>query len=559
MAGRNTEQKEKSIWRETMPDITMKGWIPACLALFAFIITLLPVYILAFFDRASGDDYGYGWRTHAAWKSSHSLIQVIKAAAETVRIYYVSWQGTFSSIFLFSLQPEVFSSKAYVLVPFLMSGLMILAVSFLLHLLLVKQGKMSRAWFLFFDSTLLFLLFQFVPGKKSSLFWYNGCAHYVIPMFLALMSIWAGICYIEEGSKLKFGLLTLLMALLGGTNYLAALLAPLILLWVAFSTCLSRRKRPEDRRKANRRLWFMVIPLSLEMIGLLISALAPGNAVRGGEDYDISVPNMLRAITDSFLDGFRGIGTYLTERPMIFLLLAVMGGMMWYAFRTDKRRAQGSGKDTGESEKETVYHAGIPLPGLLALYLFCTYCAMYWPEDLVKTEVSQGVPNTIFQVFVLAIFFSEFYLLKWLSGWIDERRAIQRRERGNKGKPTVGNLLPLAVTALILLIGVFPARHSLKDSTVYVCLDYILDGRAADYRWQMEQMTRLLSGEETEVVLPMINGDQGPLMHMPVMDTPDAWTSTVVAEFYGKDSVYAIPRREWEELYGEEFATLEME
>ena len=68
----------------------------------------------------------------------------------------------------------------------------------------------------------------------------------------------------------------------------------------------------------------------------------------------------------------------------------------------------------------------------------------------------------------------------------------------------------------------------------------------------MELQTKLLTEEGLEdVVVPFVNDVQGPLMQMPVTENPEAWTNTVTREFYGKKSVVAIPREEWQELYGE--------
>ncbi len=49
-----------------------------------------------------------------------------------------------------------------------------------------------------------------------------------------------------------------------------------------------------------------------------------------------------------------------------------------------------------------------------------------------------------------------------------------------------------------------------------------------------------------EAVLPAINDDQGPLMHMPLTGDAQAWTNRVTGQFYGKDSVIAVPRENWE-------------
>ena len=53
-----------------------------------------------------------------------------------------------------------------------------------------------------------------------------------------------------------------------------------------------------------------------------------------------------------------------------------------------------------------------------------------------------------------------------------------------------------------------------------------------------------------DVVVPFINDVQGPLMHMPVTGDADRWINRVTADFYRKDSVVAIERPKWEELYG---------
>lgn len=45
-------------------------------------------------------------------------------------------------------------------------------------------------------------------------------------------------------------------------------------------------------------------------------------------------------------------------------------------------------------------------------------------------------------------------------------------------------------------------------------------------------------------MLPAMNSDQGPLMHMEVMEDPKEWTNTVVKQFFGKESVIEVPRSE---------------
>ena len=81
---------------------------PCLLACVFFLLLLLPVFYLSFFNRATGDDYGYGTYTRAAFQATHSLIPLLAAVGKTVKQYYLSWQGTWFSVAVFSLQPEVF-------------------------------------------------------------------------------------------------------------------------------------------------------------------------------------------------------------------------------------------------------------------------------------------------------------------------------------------------------------------------------------------------------------------------------------------------------------------
>ena len=109
---------------------------------------------------------------------------------------------------------------------------------------------------------------------------------------------------------------------------------------------------------------------------------------------------------------------------------------------------------------------------------------------------------------------------------------------------------------MIVLCGVLMivCKGSIKETTWYICVDYLRSGQAEDFKEQMELQTRILTDESIQdAVVPFINDEQGPLMHMPVTADPEAWSNTVTADFYGKNSVVAIPREEWEQKYGEQW------
>ena len=57
----------------------------------------------------------------------------------------------------------------------------------------------------------------------------------------------------------------------------------------------------------------------------------------------------------------------------------------------------------------------------------------------------------------------------------------------------------------------------------------------------------------SDVIVPEVNNEQGPLMQMPIIEDPDNIDNYMTASFYGKNSCRAIPRQEWIEKFGERY------
>lgn len=475
------------------------------MALALFVLLLLPICYLSFVNRASGDDYGYGTYTRAAWLASHSLIEVAKAMGRTIVDYYDGWQGTWFSIAVFALQPEVFSDKAYVIVVFLMLFLWIGSTALLFHQILRKEWGFDRWSYLLISLVYLIISIQFVPTPRPAIFWFNGCAHYLLPFAMGQMVIWLLLKYSKEYRMKYLVWITILATLLGGSNYQAALFALIVIAYAGIAGWLQTK---------DRKGFLLAIPMVLEAIGLVISMKAPGNKVRGGEDFGFSVAKMIGTIGMCFAEGCRDIWKYLQERPMIFVGLLAMFFFFLEAFARSRR------------EKSRIH------PVIAVLALFCLYCAMQAPVLYANVNVSGGVGNMNYWTFLLTI-----------TGVL---AVIADKLAGKKDRKVV---LPGLLICLILVV---LCRSNIKICTSWASMEYIRSGQAADYKQQMDLQTELLTDEDTkDVVVPFINDVQGPLMQMPVTANPQEWTNTVTAAFYGKNSVVAIPREEWLELYGE--------
>lgn len=470
-----------------------------------FLISLIPILYLSGYVHATGDDYGYGARTHQIWLSTHSVWQVLKAAGQTVQRYWIGWQGTWFTIFLMSLQPEVFWDNGYWIVPWIMLALTIFSTLYLTEYVMVQKLRLPKATWISCTLILLLAMIQYFPSTKSGIFWYNGTAHYIIPYSMALVAIRCCWSFADRKRKKDWIAAFICMALLGGASYLAPLL---VLIAVAYLILCEW--------KTKKHVFYLCIPVAAELAGLIVSYLAPGNKSRGGEDFGIHGLLIVKTILECFVDGAKQIFLYLFKTPFILLCLVVIAVLLVNAFQKVRPTFD------------------FPYPVIVAVAMFCMYCAMYAPGVYAGVELSGGVPNTIYQVFLMTVFITVIYTVGWMN-----HHFCKDEKMGKIKKAVCGGLLMLALFLILV------EKGTLKSSTSYQCYDYIVSGQADDYKAQMEERLSLLRNPELKnVELPAMNSDQGPLMHMEVMENPKEWTNTVVKQFFGKESVIEVPRSE---------------
>lgn len=492
-----------------------------------FLVSLIPVCYLSFVNRASGDDLGYGTYTRIAWMGTHSLIAVGKAIKQTIVQFYYGWQGTWFSIFLFTLQPEVFSDRAYVIVAFLMLFVWTGSTILLFREVLVRRCGFEKGNFWLITILFMMISIQYIPSTKSSIFWFNGCAHYLIPFAMCQLLFYFLLRYGESFKTKYFIGILVVMTLLGGANYQAALFALVISIYSGIAFWMTRR---------NKKVFLLIVPVVTEMIGLIISMKAPGNKVRGGEDFGFSVGRAINTILVSFRQGAADIGNYAVNKPLVIVGLVLLFLILLEGFT--KRKSGTEQKESNIDRKKKKWFAAGIIAGA-----WCLYCAMHAPTVYADVEFSSGVYNMNYQCFLLM---SMTVLLVLAELLVDH--MVYSRDLSSEFIHKTAVIPGFILCMFIIVI----CRGSIKDSTSWKCMDYIASGQAADYKWQMDLQTRLLETDETDVVLPFINDDQGPLMQMPVTGDPDSYTSSTTARFYQKNSVIAMPRKEWEEQYGKE-------
>ena len=254
----------------------------AFLAVLLYLISLIPIFLFSSYCHPLADDFTYGLLVHRAVVSGGGIPEILSAAAETVRDYYFTWQGTFSAIFLFALQPGAFSESAYFLTPFIIIGCLSLSTFVLMHFVYCRLlgGKSSQAVIL--SALTLLLSVQMVTNQAQAFYWFNGASYYaVFYSFSLLFFAGIGTLLLDAGKKVHpvlTGCCALLAVLIGGGNYSTALTTSFIAsvlcaAWLFF-------KKPGRFRLA--------VILLILLVSFAISVLAPGNAVRAAREASIS-------------------------------------------------------------------------------------------------------------------------------------------------------------------------------------------------------------------------------------------------------------------------------
>lgn len=495
------------------------------------VLSLIPVFIISGYDAAAGDDYNFGASSHLIFLQTGSVLAAIKAAWQTSVSTWYSWQGTWFDCFVFCLHPEVFSDSAYVIVPYIFLTLHIIGfLTFAHHFLKVRWQIEGLYWL---QVGLLFLIFEFqlMPSPKNGIFWWVGCVHYIMPLFMALIGIVLGDRFLLTHRIRDLAGLFLVSALMGGATYPAALLLPIaiFLIWLAEFVLGGKRDKKD---------FLLLIPFAALMVGLVISAIAPGNANRAASDLKNGATpagGPVATIIESFrLSVVEGAGSFVLERGFILIALMAVLVLTLSAFRT-------VGKEN--AEKTSSFAKVFSHPLLFMLVMFCVNASVYAPRAYSGGVVSFGYYDFNFLTFFTCLVAAEIYVL----GWLFFCKGLLVKGAETRGAKI---LLNCGFVVLALVIA-FLSRHGVKQYTDYVCMEYYLSGQADDYKEQIALQRRLLEGDEPEVCLPGINNEQGPLMHMPVVEDPDNIDNYMTAKFYGKAKIWAIPRSEWMELYGE--------
>ena len=556
--------------------------LPAVISVALFVLTLIPIILIAPFGHATGDDLGYGAHVMQALRDGTGIAGALSNIAGEIVSKWYTWQGTWASIFLFCIEPSVFGERLYTIVPLLAVAMFCIGTGYFLYHFLTRVMRISRSAFVTIFSLLSILAIQYMPYMRGGIFWYTSVAHYLIPYCAAMVSAVFADRFLQSGQNKYLAGMCLLMAYLGGASYPAIVLSlELTLLLILYAAADGRM---------SRRCLLILLPLALMLAGFAVSAAAPGNKVRGGEGFGSrGAAGIVMVIVNSIkVCAVRGAGYFLRARPLILLLPITLG----FAAEGYDACGEASPAVIASSAGSIPAAGAVPdqltpgvcgvkgLPRLraflrhpvtVAVLCFLIAAGVYAPEVYSAVDVSGGVPDTEYFVTLVMLVVALSYAgcaLRLRADRAAHRAGSAARQQDDQagsatrqqeayacsaarqqvayaGFATRQHVLNMLMFFGALVLCAIFGKHLIGGSVDYTCYTFWKSGQLSDYTRQMEEKLSILQNDDTgDVLVPEMNNEQGPFMCMAEIGDPDNFNNVSSAAFYGKRSVTAVPRQE---------------
>lgn len=472
-----------------------------------FILSLIPIMLLARYNYPCADDFGFSTYSHIAWLESHSIFQVLKGAWKTVVERWLGWQGTFSSIFLMALQPSIWGDAGYHLVPWIMIGAMSLSTMFFLYTILVKLFNVRKPVFISISMIYLIFALQCMIDKTQGFFWFNGAAHYMIPHCVALILIGLLIQLINNHNIRIFKLIlaSFLAFFVGGSNYITGLTIAIIFV-SALLLLLYYKKKKE--------LIILIIPFMFFITAFLLNTLAPGNSVRQGE-MDIR-PGVIKSILLSFYYCIEYVTETWFDWTYLFYILTLIP-FIW------------------EVVKKVGFRFSYRYPLLFFFYSYCILSAMFTPS-LYATGIAGGgrIFNIIFLDLLLLVIGNIFYFLGWLYTHIPQFRYVT----GSCLETNTAKKYFIGLFCLITFISTLYVKVNVDYFTTSSALNSLFSGEAAAYGQETAERSRLLNiSDDKDITLKLFKTQPYLLYFSDISEDPGDWKNNSMARYYQKNSI----------------------
>lgn len=513
------------------------------------LVALVPLFAISVYNHSYADDWHYGVWAHLALQEGAGPLQLIWVALQQAGKAWVDWQGTYSAIFLMALEPSVWGEQFYVLAAPLVLATLLAGTFFFTHVMLVELMDCPRGLWLAATAIFLVVWIQLVESPVEAIFWYNSSVYYTTynAAALALLACAGRICNPARTRRPRGVLLAmcLLAAFVAGGNFVTAIVVAQVLVVI-----LAVQIR--DKRACSLE---MLIGLSVLVLGLVVSFVAPGNEVRQQTQFPEDSAGVWGTIWGSSLAAFQYIHQWSTGLVLL-MVLACVPVALYVCPRAVERGFKFR------------YPAAVVV-GSVALFA-TSFTPTFWAEGDCGPGRVQNCRMFIYYMLLLVDMF-------WVCGWLEARRQAKRA--GSAGMTAMFEALtPEAIAAADTFSTArntssvpTSTRHvrpliTLRDACIWMCLAMLvmvcsmgalaanedtvdnltsvsatkslITGQAAEYHEQvLNRLEAIETSSESELKVPFYHDIPHVLWMGDIRDNMDNYINYRLCQWYGKDSI----------------------
>ncbi len=479
-----------------------------------FLVTLIPMIILGFYNHPSADDFSIGYAAYHTFSDSGNIFATIGTAIAHAFDDWLNWMGYFTSTFLMSLPPSVFGEFAYKFSTLILLTALCSSIWYLFRMIFSKALSADK----YIVNAIVFImltgLIQCMPvsAAQESFYWYCGAANYILVASLAmwemglLISLYVDIKSQSPKKHLVKKIATVFLGfLIGGGNHLTALNTVLIaiIMWFVFLVTKSLKKK-EVRS--------MILPTLGLLIGFALNVMAPGNSTRVAITEGMSP---LKAVLVSLFYYFKYcINEWLTW-PVIIMLVLLIPLMI-------------------RAVRKTNFEFKYPL--IIVFLGYGLTSAMMTPSLFALANIEAGRLRALtYIMFILTLVISEAYVI----GWAVKKSAFIKKDvnisDGSFGK---NELLMIVSVLLFTLFAV--GITAVPEPDYFISTEAMLEvagGEAATYSAELnERYEKYMSGDKNIVVKPL-SVHPKLIFFVDMEGENEEWISNAVRRYYRLESV----------------------
>ncbi|MDL2300923.1 DUF6056 family protein [Lachnospiraceae bacterium OttesenSCG-928-D06] len=503
--------KKDEIIKKQMKKICTFLFFPVnlkCLAIVGgilFVASLIPILRLSHYSHPAGDDFDYGFFSHAYWTTTHSLTETLKWVLFRIRTSYATWQGTFSSIFLMTFSPYIFAEELYFTTAYIMLGMLITSYLFLIKVILVDLLGVDKASYFVVSLICIFVTIQQIHYPLHGIYWYNGSVHYTFMHACMFFLIGSVILLLQKGSKRKkavYMIISCVMAVLcGGGNYVTALILGILLPIILLVGYIFSKKK----------LILPLVPCMVFYLCFFISVVAPGNSVRQNSQswrdiYFVS-ETPIQSIYLSFVEAFR-----MGEEWFSFVLLLCMILIIPVTWKM-------------LTKTDFLF----PYPAIVTVLTFCIWAAMFTP--LIYTTGNSLIPRALNIIKMMYHFLLFMNLIYWL-GWL--QKVLLKKGIEFNAQNSVAFYI---VLSLLFFASFMTAKSREMSFLSYGAYATLRTGQADVFHYENIERREILRGDENTAILEPFSQRPYLLYYGDLSTDADAFINRMVSNYYGKDYV----------------------